>query len=977
MSETKPEHFLLKITHPASTPEPSGDRLGAGRGPSRAKLSGKAGASGLSGRILGVSLAALLAASAIALSPQAFAANPESEGYFQDAQRALKDGKVNEAVIHLKNAVRTDPGNAEARFLLGQYNMQRGDIAGAEKEFREARKGGVEDERILMPMAQVYLQQGKADELLAEIAVEKLSGKAKPIGYALRARAYIVKNDLKKAGEELEIARPESGESAIFHLTDAELLQRKGDLVSAERAVDKALSIDPKSSQAFGTKGELRRAQKDLQGALEAYNAAVAQDENNIQIRLSRSFTLLGLKRTEEAEADADWILKRLPEAPMALYLKAAIQAQRGETEQALETIQPVEFRLASFMPAVYLMANLNLKLNRLEGAVSYAERYHAANENRPDSIKLLASIYLRQKRIPDALNLLKPHEEDESNATDPVYLQLLGNSYLGAGEYSAASRVFKTLQKLTPENQVVREQLAITSLGMGEQDSAVTELESLIAGEGGSDRANMLLILTHLRNKEYSKAESAGRNFVKNNEKNATAHNLLGSVLLSQDKRDEARTSFERALQENPSFAPAVLNLSLVERMEKKPADAKKRLEKFLETDKGNEKILISLADLAVSEKNADEALKWLQKAVEENPKSETARLKMIGQQLQMKKTEAALQTASELSGLAPDSPAAISALAQAQILNKQLANGIASLRRLISLAPQTPQSHMMLGQALLLNNNPQEAKAAFDEAVKLAPNLASAKAERINAELKDAGINAAVMLAEKYRDESPENPDNSYMLGNLYFRNQQFAQAVAALEKAQQLRPDGATFRSLYAAKLRDGKETDAFAQLQKWTKEHPEDWENRLILSTEYIRQKNMAGAIAETEALNEKFPGRPLILNNLGWLYARNNDARGKELVRTALELAPAAPEIQDTYGWILVKEGKVDEGLVELRKAAAALPDAAEVQYHFAAGLAQSGKKAEAMEILTKILAGKESFDERKDAEDLLQSLKSG
>lgn len=968
MPVLKSEHSLPEIAATAIDPDPSSDGV---------KPAGKAGKTGLTRRLLGVSLAVLLAASAGVLSQEACAANAESEAYFQDAKQALKDGKTNEAVIHLKNAVRSDPDNVEARFLLGQYNLQHGDFAGAEKEFREARKRGLEDERILMPLGQAYLQQGKADELLADIVAEKLSGKAKALGYALRARAYIVKNDLKKASEELDTARPESDGSAIFYLTDAELLQRKGDMEGAERAVDKALSIDPKFSPALGAKGELRRAQKDLPGALEAYNAALALDEKNIQFRLSRSITLLALKRTEEAEADVDSILKRMPEMPMGLYLKSALLAQRGETEKALETIQPVEFRLASFMPAVYLLANLNLKLDRLEGAVSYAERYHAANENRPDAIKLLGSIYLRQKRIPDALKILKPYEENEELASDQLYLQLLGNSFLGAGEYSAASRVFKTLQKLNPENQTVREQLAITSLGMGEQDAAVSELEALTAGEGGSDRANMLLILTHLRNKEYNKAESAARNFVKNNEKSATAHNLLGSVLLSQEKKDEARASFERALQADPKFEPSVLNLSLIERMDNKPAEAKKRLEKFLETGKGNEKVLLALADLAMAGKNSDEALKWLQKTVAENPKSETARLKMIGLQIQMKKPEAALQTALELSGLAPDSPAAISALAQTQILNKDIASGIASLRRLVTLLPQSPKPHMMLGEAQMLNNNPQEAKAAFDEAVKLAPDLAEAKAGRINVELKDAGGEAAIRLAEKYRDAAPENPDNLLLLGNLYFRNQQFSQAAAALEKAQQLRPNGATFRALYAAKLRDGKEVEAFARLQQWAKEHPDDWENRMVLSTEYIRNGSMQKAIAETEALNEKFPGRPLILNNLGWLYARNNDSRGKELVRTALEIAPGAAEIQDTYGWILVKEGKVSEGLDLLRKAAAALPGTAEVQYHLGAALAQSGKKAEAMEILAKILAGKDSFEERKDAEALLQSLKSG
>jgi predicted Zn-dependent protease len=116
---------------------------------------------------------------------------------------------------------------------------------------------------------------------------------------------------------------------------------------------------------------------------------------------------------------------------------------------------------------------------------------------------------------------------------------------------------------------------------------------------------------------------------------------------------------------------------------------------------------------------------------------------------------------------------------------------------------------------------------------------------------------------------------------------------------------------------------------------------------------------------------------VILNNLGWLYARKGDPRGVGLVRTAYELAPNSPEIQDTYGWILVKGGKVKEGLEVLEKAAEALPKSAEIQYHYAAALAQSNKKAEALEILTRVLAEKSQFDERKEADALLETLKGG
>ncbi len=912
-----------------------------------------------------------------AVGNQALAANEESNKYFQEAQQALKDGNGNEAIIHLKNAVRADPDNVEARLMLGQFNMQRGDAPGAEKEFREARKRGMADDKVLPLFGQALLAQGKSKELLAEITTDSLKGDARITGHILRASAYLIANDIANAKAEMEIARPDAADVAPFHAADAEILQREGDYPAAEKAIDRAIAINPEFSQALWLKGELRRVQKDLPGSLEAYTKALEVDKNSMQALIGRAFVYLGLNRFEEAEADTDAILKRVPEMPMALYLKAALLSQRGEAAKALEVLQPVEFRMASFMPAVYLMANLNLKLNRLEGALNYAERYHAANQDKPDAVKLLSAVYFRQKRFPDVIKLLKPHEEEEGYKDDTYYLQLLGNSYLAASDYPAASRIFKSLQKQHPDDVGVREQLAITSLGMGEQDDAVRELEAMAEGEGGSDRVNLLLVLTHMRNKEYAKAEAAAVNFVKQREKSGIAHNLLGSVLLAQDKRTEARASFEAAIKVEPEFSPAVLNLAQLERMENHPEKAKNLLKAHLEKDKGNEKALTQLAEISIVEKDMDGALAWLQEAVNGNPKSEGARIRLIEMQMKLNKPEAALRTATDLTGIAPESPTALNALAQVQILNKQLASGIATYRKLVSVAPAAPMGHFLLGKALLLNDSLAEARAAFDEAIKLAPNQPDARAERIGVELKDAGIEAATKLAEKYRDEMPENPAFHVLLGDVYLRGEKYAAASAAYEKAQQLSPSGNILRRLYVAQVRDGKQDEAFKKLQDWTTKNPEDWESRLVLSTELIRRGKLEDAVLENEALNEKLPGRPVILNNLGWLYSRKGDPRGFELVRTAYELAPESPEIQDTYGWLLVKGRKVKEGLEILDKAAKALPKAAEVQYHYAAALAQSGKKAEAREILTRILADKSGFEERKEAEALLETLKAG
>ncbi len=925
-------------------------------------------------RIIVLSTLCLVVLGLALVTSAAYAITEESQDYYKEAEEYLKKGDGAAAAIQLKNAVKADPDNVEARLLLGQYHLRRGDAQSAEKEFREALRRGLPEDKILLPLAQAYLLQGKSKELLTEISTEKLTGETKAIAHTIRARAYIRENDIPKAQAELDSARADSAKLESFFLAEAELFLKQNMPPEAEASIDSAIEINPKFAPALYQKGELRRVQKDLEGAVTAYSATLEVEENYVPAQLARSITYLGLKKFAEAEADADALMTRLPDMPMPRYVKAVVQAQRAEPAKALETLAPVEFRLAEFMPAVYLLSTLNLQLNQLEGAVRYAERYQSANPENIDAAKLVASVYMRQKRAAEALRVLKPFETQ--GAGDTGFLSLLGNIFLANNDYAGAARVFKELQVLAPENQAVREQLAISSLGMGEKDQAIQELEALTQGEaGGSDRANLLLIMTHMRAKEYDKALAAALNHAKNNEKSGSAHNLVGSAYAAKNDIPNARISFEKAIEAEPEAVSARLNLAQMDRADKNLGAAKKQLQKVLELSKDHERALLLLTDIAVQEKDFDGAVKWLQQAIAGNPKSEISRLALIDLQLRRGNASAALQSASELVQMAPDSPKAVSAMAQVQTVNKQIPSAVSSYRKLISLTPKSARAHLLLARALAANNNLEEAKASASEAINVDPDLFEAKEDRVMLELRSAGGGAAETLAIKYRDEKPDSIEAITLVGNVYFANENFPKAIEAYEKALAIEPSSRVMLLAYSALNRSGDTPAAMRKIKDWTLKNPEDWRTRLFYSTELIRLSDVDAAITENEALNEKFPGNPLILNNLGWLYMQKGDKRGVELAGTAYKLAPESPEIQDTYGWMLVQEGRASEAVPILSKAAEKLPRSGEVNYHYAAALAADGKSKEAREKLQNLLANIKAFDQRPDAQKLFEKLK--
>ena len=87
-----------------------------------------------------------------------------------EAQTAMKSGNFRLALIKLKNVVQVAPSNNDARIQLGVVLFQGGDQAGAEREIRQAWKGGASDATALPYLFKFMLAQQKYQELVDEFS---------------------------------------------------------------------------------------------------------------------------------------------------------------------------------------------------------------------------------------------------------------------------------------------------------------------------------------------------------------------------------------------------------------------------------------------------------------------------------------------------------------------------------------------------------------------------------------------------------------------------------------------------------------------------------------------------------------------------------------------------------------------------------------------------------------------------------------
>jgi predicted Zn-dependent protease len=113
---------------------------------------------------------------------------------------------------------------------------------------------------------------------------------------------------------------------------------------------------------------------------------------------------------------------------------------------------------------------------------------------------------------------------------------------------------------------------------------------------------------------------------------------------------------------------------------------------------------------------------------------------------------------------------------------------------------------------------------------------------------------------------------------------------------------------------------------------------------------------------------------MALNNLAWLYQQVRDPRAGDVAKRAYDAAPSIAAIADTYGWILVEEGRIEEALPILKKAASADGSVPDIAYHYAVALAKGGRKEEARAVIAPIATKAEDSPSGAAARKLLAEL---
>src|SRR5665213_988241 len=198
--------------------------------------------------------------------------------------------------------------------------------------------------------------------------------------------------------------------------------------------------------------------------------------------------------------------------------------------------------------------------------------------------------------------------------------------------------------------------------------------------------------------------------------------------------------------------------------------------------------------------------------------------------------------------------------------------------------------------------------------------------------------------------------------------------AEALALLAESERTHPSENITIQHAMVLVQSGDAAKSAVLLRSWLNGHPNDMAALHALADVTLNAGDYAGAQDALERILAKTPDDVIVLNNLAWIYQRSGDQRAHEVAERAYHLSPLSPAVADTYGWVLLSEGDVQQALPHLRMASYGMPDNPSVQYHLAAALSRAGNGAGAKQILQKVVVNDAKFDGKQQASELYRSL---
>lgn len=880
------------------------------------------------------------------LAPLAHADSAEQASrYYEDALKRYERRDDAGAIIQLKNTLKEDARMLPALVLLGQAHLRRGEPAAAERVLADAEMLGAARAQIATLQAQALLAQGKSRVMLEKFGADGLPPKARLEMLLMRGQAQLNLSQLDAAMSSAKLAEQVKGGAAPSLALQARIHLNAGRPQDAQAAVQRALALSPRDTDALNMQASILHASGDLQAAAREYGRALESQPANVDARLARAGLLLDLQRDSEAKIDLDYMQKYFSHDPRGAYLRALYYSRRGDEKNARESLQQAARTLSQLEPE-FLAASDQLQflgglthhaLGEYERAKTYLGAYIEKHPRDVGARKLLGSIYLAERQYDRAVAMLQPVLRVQPG--DAKVLAMLGEAAMRQGNPAKAASLFQQAAQ-AQDSPDIQAGLGVSLISAGQKEAGFQALARAYTQAPASTQAAVPYALALLKRGEARKAVTVVDAILKREPGNVAMLNLLGITRLAAGDRAGARTAYVAAIKAAPNFYPAHLNLARIDEIDNQPERARQRYLSVLKAAPAHIDAMLELARLEESSGRPAEAARWLDKACSVRTQDIRPHLALSAFYQRQGQESRALDAAKDAQALAPDHPGTLLALAQTQIA---VGNGDAArsvLRRLVQVAAFQPGLLVQAATLQVQAGDLESARYTLSKALLADATYVPALALGVRLELQSGNTNEAEKQAQALLGRSGAAAEAQLLVGEIRMAQKRIPEAIAAYRKAYALEPSATSVFGLYGALRAAGQSADAAVLMADWRARHPQDRLAAHALGEAWMAQGDAAKARSVYVELLRTDAKDARAHNNLANVLLQLNDPAALKHAEQAHALAPNQPQVNDTLGWVLVQQGQAEKGLRYLREAALRAPDDPDIQRHLKETLAR-------------------------------------
>ncbi len=893
------------------------------------------------------------------------------------AREYLQQNKIQNSVIELKNILQANPENAEARYLLGEINMRVGDYATAIKEFRRAAENGWPAEQaILGEMRALEAQKRYASLLKKTLDTAGWGATAKANAMALQAVALAADNRVEEAAARLQKAGEFDATAYNVLKTAVQLSMLNKRFDEAAKRLDEALRLYPGDSSLLLLRASQEIFQNEAERAIATYQQIIASEKTKYMtpdVRLAH-IGLIKLavlqKNFDLVEASRKALLARKVNDPEVHYYLAVAAYRQDRLDEADEYLQKVLKLTLKHAPTLLLTGTVNYARQNFEQAAYYLGKYVAIEPDNAKAQKLLGRTYMALAQYEDAEKAFK--QVLRNHPDDPEVIALIGLTEISGGQMQSGIRELEKALTLAPDSNSLKQQLARAYIAKGQTDDAIKQLDEVMKHKDQRYQAQYMKVLAYMRNRDFEKSMAEAQGMLDESPGNPDILNLMGNIQSVAKNIPAARAYFEKALRLHPGHIMSEMNLARLDEADSRYEDAKRHYLSVLEKHPDDSRAMVSLARVAAVENRLEEQEKWLKAARKADPKQYVASVALAELYLNQDKVGEAEALIRDIEAVHGREPAVLVVKSRLYMAQKRYIQAESLLTEFVAARPEQDVGYYLLGRNQLFLDKRRDALENLRKAYELKPDvlrnvLLLARLENVTGNFERASELADVIIRR-----IPDSIAGYLIKGDALTALKRYQQAKTIYDKAWTISKDRELVLRRFRLTRRLSSVGAAYSILSEWADQHPEDDRVNMELALAYDVDHRYGKAAKYYERVLKVKPDSSRVLNNLAWIYRDSKPARALELARHAYELESQSPGVMDTYGWILLKQGKTEKAADLIKLAVSKLESVPEVQYHYAVALIKTGHAAEGRQRLKALLDSKLDFIGKEDAIRLMQ-----